>query len=75
VELVASGLPGMQFSWSDSPDGAQGTGADVFATLTVQSQGKCAPVKLHTITLMGTDNLNRTKIAQVTIYLRPVCIK
>jgi hypothetical protein len=74
VELVASGSPGMQFSWSDSIDGAQGSGADVFATLTVQNEGNCAPVTTHTITLTGTDNLNRTKTAHVTFYLRPTCI-
>jgi hypothetical protein len=75
VELVASGSPGMAFSWSDALDGSLGSGADLTATLTVQTQGNCAPATKHTITLTGTDNLNRTKTAQITIYLRPLCIQ
>jgi hypothetical protein len=74
VGLVASGSPGMVFTWMDAPDGYLGSGGDLIATLTEQNQGSYAPPTKHIITQTSKDNLNRTKAAQITIYLRPVCI-
>ncbi|GAC1449760.1 MAG: hypothetical protein PVSMB4_08210 [Ktedonobacterales bacterium] len=75
VNLVASGSPGMQFSWSDNIDGSVGSGASITANLTVQNVGNCAPATKHVITLTGQDNLGRTATSQITIYLEPTCIK
>lgn len=75
VSLVASGSPGMQFTWSSSIDGDLGSGANITANLTVQHQGNCAPPTTHTITLHGQDNLGRTASASITITLNPTCVK
>ena len=75
VNLVASGSPGMQFTWSDNIDGNVGSGASITANLTVQNVGNCALATKHEITLTGQDNLGRTATSQITIYLEPTCIK
>jgi len=75
VNLVGSGSPGMQLSWSSSIDGNLGSGANITPSLTVQNQGNCATPTKHVITLNGHDNLGRNASASITIYLRPVCIR
>ncbi len=74
VNLIASGSPGMQFSWTDSIDGNVGSGASITPNLTVQHQGTCAPWTTHNITLRGHDNLGRSASASITITLRPICL-
>jgi hypothetical protein len=74
VALVASGSPGMQFSWSDSLDGAMGTGSSITWDFSLTQNTNCAPWTTHKITLKGVDNLSRTATASISIVLKPSCI-
>ncbi len=73
VTLVAHGSSGMQFTWTDSINGALGGGPSITANLDVQQQGNCMPTTVHVVTLHGQDNLGRNASASITINLTPYC--
>jgi hypothetical protein len=72
VSLVASGSPGMSFTWSDNVEGSLGAGANVTANLHDTSSSSTCSTR-HDITLHGVDSFGRTANATVSVYVH-ACI-
>jgi hypothetical protein len=66
---VDGALTGTQLSWTDSVDGALGTGAMIHTTL---SGAVCGPTS-HQITLTGTNSHGLKSTATEVIYVGPIC--
>jgi hypothetical protein len=72
VNLVASGSPGMSFTWSDNVEGSLGGGASRTVNLRDTSSISTCSTR-HDIALHGVDNFGRSANATVSVYVH-ACI-
>jgi hypothetical protein len=75
VQLQATGSPNVvRFDWSDTIQGALGSGQNLNAILQLTSTTNCATTD-HTIQVTGTTADGQTATASITVTLRATCLR